>query len=86
MFCGMKQNIFEGVYHLMKYKVGTTQQIIHQLQLEGYQVSEYALWRWVSDGIIPSVSSGKKKLIVYSHVIEYLTTGSVASCKQAIPV
>ena len=60
------------------YKVGTTQQIVRQLHQEGYQISEYALRRWVAEGTIPSVSSGKKRLLVYAHVIEYLTTGSVA--------
>lgn len=62
----------------MTYKVGTTQQIVKQLRQEGYQISEYALRRWVAEGAIPSVSSGKKRLVVYAHVIEYLTTGSVA--------
>ena len=61
----------------MAYKVGTTQQIVHQLHQEGYQISEYALRRWIAEGAIPSVSSGKKRLIVYAHVIEFLTTGSV---------
>lgn len=61
----------------MTYKVGTAQQIIHQLHQEGYQISEYALRRWVAEGVIPSVSSGKKRLLVYAHVVEYLTTGNV---------
>lgn len=58
-------------------RVGTTQQIVRQLHQEGYQVSEYALRRWLAEGAIPSVSSGKKRLLVYAHVIEFLTTGSV---------
>ena len=58
-------------------KVGTTQQIVRQLHQEGYQVSEYALRRWIAEGVIPSVSSGKKRLVVYAHVIEFLTTGRV---------
>lgn len=61
----------------MNYRVGTIQQIVKQLQKEGYQVSEYALRRWIAEGVIPSVSSGKKKLIVFGHVVEYLTTGNV---------
>ena len=61
----------------MTYRVGTTKQIVHQLHQEGYQVSEYALRRWVAEGAIPSVSSGKKRLIVYDHVVKYLTTASV---------
>lgn len=59
-------------------RVGTTQQIVRQLHQEGYQISEYALRRWIAEGVIPSVSSGKKRLVVYAHVIEFLTTGSVA--------
>ncbi|MCI9214287.1 MAG: helix-turn-helix domain-containing protein [Oscillospiraceae bacterium] len=62
----------------MTYKVGTTQQIVKQLHQEGYQISEYALRRWIAEGAIPSVSSGKKRLVVYAHVIAFLTTGSVA--------
>ena len=62
----------------MMYKVGTTQQIVKQLHQEGYQISEYALRWWIAEGVIPSVSSGKKRLVVYAHVIEFLTTGSVA--------
>ena len=61
----------------MTYRVGTTKQIVHQLHQEGYQISEYALRRWIAEGAIPSVSSGKKRLVVYAHVIVFLTTGSV---------
>ena len=38
----------------MMYKVGTTQQIVKQLHQEGYQISEYALRRWIAEGVIPS--------------------------------
>ena len=67
-------------------KVGSIRQINRQLQKEGYNVSEYALRRWVQDGIIPSVCSGSKRLITYAHVVQYLTTGSTLPIKQAASI
>lgn len=68
----------------MTCKIGTTQQIVNQLNQEGYPVTAYALRRWIKQGMIPFVSSGNKKLIAYAHVIEYLTTGSVTTSTTAV--
>lgn len=62
----------------MPCKAGTIGQIHQRLIGEGYCVTLYALRQWVKDGTIPSVRSGKKIFIVYDHVVEFLTTGSVA--------
>ena len=61
----------------MVCKIGTVQQIARRLHSEGYQVSEYALRRWIRDGVIPSVRSGKKFLVTYDRVVEYLESGII---------
>ena len=61
----------------MPCKAGTISQIHQRLIADGYLISQYALRKWVRDGTIPSVHSGNKIFIVYSHVVEFLTTGSV---------
>lgn len=67
----------------MVYNVGTVQQIVQRLHFEGYQVSEYALRRWIKDGAIPSVRTGKKFLITYDKVVEYLKAGTIAPANSA---
>lgn len=61
----------------MIYNVGTVQQIAQRLHSNGYQVSVYALRRWIKDGTIPSVRTGKKFLVTYDRVVEYLETGTI---------
>ena len=61
----------------MVCNVGTVQQITQQLHREGYLVSEYALRRWIKEGVIPSVRTGKKFLVTYDRVVEYLETGAI---------
>ena len=61
----------------MDCKVGTIREIQQRLVHEGYHVTEYALRKWVHEGTLPSVRSGKKFFIVYEQAIEFLTTGSV---------
>ena len=61
----------------MLYNVGTIQEIVRRLHCEGYNVSEYALRRWIREGTIPSVRTGKKFLVTYDRVVEYLETGAI---------
>lgn len=61
----------------MNCKAGTIREVHQRLLSEGYHVTEYALRKWVHNGELPSVRSGKKFFIVYSQVIEFLTTGKV---------
>lgn len=68
----------------MVYNVGTVQQIARRLHCEGYQVSEYAIRRWIKDGTIPSVRTGKKFLVTYSRVVEYLETGTITSTNSVV--
>lgn len=61
----------------MNCKAGTIREVHQRLLGEGYHVTEYALRKWVKDGSLPSVRSGKKFFIVYEQVLEFLTTGRV---------
>ena len=63
----------------MPCKAGTISQIHQRLVADGYHISQYALRQWVKDGTLPSVRSGKKFFILYSHVVELLTVGHVTS-------
>ena len=59
-------------------RVGTICEVHQQLLSDGYHVSKYAIRKWEQDGTLPSVRSGKKIFITYAHVVEFLTTGTVA--------
>lgn len=67
----------------MECKVGTISEVYDCLVKDGYHVTEYALRKWIQDGAIPFVRSGKKYFITYNHVIEFLTTGSVTLHPEA---
>lgn len=69
----------------MPCKVGTIRQIHTRLTQEGYAITLYALRQWVNTGKIPSVRSGAKIFIVYNQVLEFLTTGQVASSSSMQP-
>ncbi len=56
----------------MNCKVGTIRQIHQRLVQEGYQVSKYALRKWIKNGLLPAVFSGSKALISYDRVLELL--------------
>lgn len=63
----------------MPCKAGPICKIHARLIQDGYEITQYALRQWIKDGKIPSVRSGTKIFIVYSHVVEFLTTGQVAT-------
>lgn len=56
----------------MACNVGTVRQIRKRLVEEGFQVSEYALRRWIKNGTLPAVYSGKKALVSYQRVLEII--------------
>ena len=60
----------------MEYKVGPIRKIHQQLILDGYQVSEYSLRRWIKQGTLPAVYTGSKALISYDRVIALLNATS----------
>ena len=61
----------------MVCKVGTIGEVHQCLVCDGYRVTEYALRKWIQEGMLPAVRSGKKFYITYAHVVELLTTGRV---------
>ena len=58
--------------YFMVYHVGTLRQIHQQLVDDGYQISEYALRRWIKEGKLPHICTGNKSLISYERVLEIL--------------
>jgi len=67
---------------MIKCKAGTIREVHQQLVSDGYMVSEYALRKWIHDGVLPSVQSGKKFFITYDHVVKLLTSGSATLCMK----
>lgn len=53
-------------------EVGTIREIHQRLIAEGFQVSCYALRRWVKEGVLPAVYTGTKALISYAAVQKVL--------------
>lgn len=56
----------------MPCAVGSINQIHRRLNDDGYFISLRMLRQMVVDGTLPSMSSGKKKLINYNTVVELL--------------
>lgn len=56
----------------MPCKVGTIRQIQQRLIQEGYQISEFALRKWVKEGKLPATYAGNKALISYERVLGIL--------------
>lgn len=57
-------------------ETGTIRQIHRHLTSIGYNVSEYALRRWVKQGIIPAAYSGSTAYISVSNVRSILDNGT----------
>ena len=54
------------------YQSITTREAVIRLRSEGYNVSEYALRKWIRSGSIPVRRVGKKALLYYPNVISFL--------------
>lgn len=48
-----------------------------RLRAEGMPVPESALRRWVKEGLIPAMSSGRRIFLYYPNVVEVLQKGMV---------
>ena len=63
----MTSNVFE---------TGTIRQVHRHLTDTGYHVSEYAIRRWVKQGLIPAAYSGSTAYIAVSNVRHILDNGT----------
>lgn len=60
-------------------QTGTIREIRGKLFENGYHVSEYAIRRWIKEGILPAVYTGNKALISYANVVKLLETGEISA-------
>ena len=65
-------------YNMNIFETGTIRQVHRQLLATGYQISEYAIRRWVKQGIIPAAYSGSTAYISVSNVRRVLDNGTSA--------
>ena len=59
-------------------ETGTIREVHRHLNGIGYNVSEYALRRWIKQGIIPAAYSGSTAYISVSNVRHVLENGTSA--------
>lgn len=60
------------------FETGTIRQVHHHLVSTGYNVSEYALRRWIKQGVIPAAYSGSTAYISVTNVRRILDNGTSA--------
>lgn len=58
------------------FETGTIRQVHRHLTNIGYHVSEYAIRRWIKQGIIPAAYSGSTAYISVSNVRRVLDNGT----------
>jgi len=58
------------------FETGTIRQVHRHLTSTGYNVSEYAIRRWVKQGMIPAAYSGSTAYISVSNVRRILDNGT----------
>lgn len=60
------------------FETGTIRQVHRHLTSIGYCVSEYALRRWIKQGLIPAAYSGHTAYVSVSNVKRVLDEGTSA--------
>lgn len=60
------------------FETGTIRQVHRHLASTGYNVSEYAIRRWIKQGIIPAAYSGSTAYVSVSNVRRVLDNGTSA--------
>ena len=58
------------------FETGTIRQVHRHLVSTGYRISEYAIRRWIKQGIIPAAYSGSTAYISVSNVRNVLDNGT----------
>jgi len=61
------------------FETGTIRQVHRHLTSIGYNVSEYAIRRWVKLGLVPAAYSGSTAYISVSNVRRILDNGTPAA-------
>lgn len=54
----------------------TLPEAVKRLAKDGMAVSQYTLKIWLDNGMIPCKKIGRKRLIYYPNIIEFLTSGN----------
>lgn len=54
----------------------TVRETVARLNADGLPVSEYTLRRWLKTGEISYRAAGKKRLLYYPNVVDYLRVGT----------
>lgn len=57
-------------------KLNTIAVTLRRLRADGYQISESALRGWVRNGTLPATWCGRKALLFYPAVLQFLETGT----------
>lgn len=65
-------------YNMNTFETGTIRQVHRYLTSNGYHVSEYAIRRWIKQGMIPAAYSGSTAYISVSNVRRILDNGTPA--------
>ena len=60
------------------FETGTIRQVHRHLVSIGYHVSEYAIRRWIKQGVIPAAYSGSTAYISVANVRRVLDNGTAA--------
>lgn len=60
------------------FETGTIREVHRYLASTGYKVSEYALRRWIKQGLIPAAFSGHTAYVSVSNVKRILDNGTSA--------
>ena len=63
-------------------EIGTIRQIHRHMLSTGYQISEYAIRRWIKQGLIPAAYSGSTAYISVSNVRRVLENGTSAPAEN----
>ena len=58
------------------FSTGTIRQVHRHLNDDGFNVSEYAIRRWVKLGLVPAAYSGRTAYINVANVLRVLETGT----------
>ena len=77
---------YNSTEQLKVHDLGGIRDTCKRLKEEGMPVPESALRRWVKEGLIPAMSSGRRIFLYYPNVVEVLQKGMVQRQKPEAAV